>query len=272
MLSDQHIHAFHEDGLTVLRQVWPCRQIAALADHALRVMFRHLGEGLPHVDGVAPLADTLQLRNAWQLDDLIRGLVLSRSLAAIAGGLLGASGIQLYGDLIVVKEPGAPESPWHADRVFMPVAPEGLVVACVPLHPCGPDGPGLRFRPSSHRLLPTTFRNPQSPVALRRFSRRLDAARCPIAEPTLQPGDVVFYTASTAHRNGANRSRRPVASLYVIYLAEGQTLKRPRTRPQARERERHFANIGLGRAIVTPLNPLLWRKPTDDPFALSEPT
>ncbi|MDW8262821.1 MAG: phytanoyl-CoA dioxygenase family protein [Phycisphaerales bacterium] len=260
--EDHGWNNFTRDGFVVSRGLLASSKVAALAEEAARVAIRYSAAGPPHAEYHRPLTDTLQVRNSWQLSDPLRRIVCSRSLAQSAAALLGVAGVQLYADLIVLKEPGAAAAPWHIDAAHAVVDGESLLVAYLPLHAAGPTRAGLAFRAGSHRQPFTREFRPTSQTNYRRILRRLNAADCPTVELSFLPGDVAFYSGLTFHRLAENRSAFPVASLWVMYLPAGQTMTRPSNAFQAIEKRRHFPQVQVGKQLTTPLNPLLYHSPS----------
>jgi hypothetical protein len=200
----------------------------------------------------------LHLRNTWQLDEQLRSLVLSLKLARYAGQALGADGLQLYSDLLCVREPGGPDDELHVDAARMPVPGESIVAAYIPLSTETTPTPALELVSASH-LMPECkeFKLHRS-TTLRRVRGRVRRSGNPVAQASTVPGDVTFFSGNVFHRVRGHTGRRPTVSLWVYYVLAGQTLIRPRNPFQTLERDAHFSEINVGRPLLTPLTPLVW--------------
>ncbi|MEY4661117.1 MAG: hypothetical protein RLZZ42_1069, partial [Bacteroidota bacterium] len=63
----------------------------------------------------------LQVMNIWRNAEAVREIVFSKRLAGIAAQLLEVSGVRLYHDQALYKEPGGGHTPWHADQYYWPL-------------------------------------------------------------------------------------------------------------------------------------------------------
>lgn len=57
-----------------------------------------------------------QVTNAWRRSERVRSFVFDPRFARAAAELLGVSGVRLYHDQALVKEPGGRPTPWHQDQ------------------------------------------------------------------------------------------------------------------------------------------------------------
>ena len=58
----------------------------------------------------------LQVMNIWTQSEPVKAIVFSKRLAKIAADLMKVSGVRLYHDQALYKEPGGGHTPWHADQ------------------------------------------------------------------------------------------------------------------------------------------------------------
>ncbi|HRK31902.1 MAG TPA: phytanoyl-CoA dioxygenase family protein [Tepidisphaeraceae bacterium] len=226
----------------------------------MRCAIRHMGDGLPHAEQQSALGHCIQLRNTWQLDERLRSIVLDLSLARRAAELLGAPGLQLYSDLLVVREPGGPDDDWHLDAVRMPVPGDAVVAAYIPLSPASAGEGSLDLLVGSHLLPECSEFKLHRATTLKRIRGRLVRSGLPLLQASPVPGDVTFITGNVFHRVRQSALKVPSVTLWVYYFLAGQTLIRPKNPFQALERERHFAEVAVGRPVLTPLTPLVCGK------------
>lgn len=252
--------ALKRDGFVHLRAALNRGTLKQLHREVTEVTVRHVGLGPPFAEPHAPLSDTLQVRNAWQLSDPIRSLVCSRSLAATAAELIDATAVQLYADLAIVKEPTAAAGPWHIDGAHSVVAPDSLLIAYIPLTAADSRTGGLSLRSGSHLTGVAKEFKPTSRANIRRSLRKLTEVGCPEVMPSYDVGDALFYSGATFHRLSANHGATPAVSLWIMFIPHGQTMVRIRNAFQAVERQRYFPDVLVGRPLTTALTPLLWHK------------
>ncbi len=99
--------AFRRDGHVTVRGLASAAEVAAIRPEIAAV-----------VDAVAAARDPqgrlddygelfTQVTNAWRLSERVRAFVFARRFARVAAELMGVSGVRLYHDQALVKEPGA---------------------------------------------------------------------------------------------------------------------------------------------------------------------
>jgi ectoine hydroxylase-related dioxygenase (phytanoyl-CoA dioxygenase family) len=75
----------------------------------------------------------LQVMNLWRHSAVVSRFVHGQRLARIAAELLGVTGVRLYHDQSLYKEPGGGLTPAHADQYYWPLATDRTVTAWIPL-------------------------------------------------------------------------------------------------------------------------------------------
>ena len=75
----------------------------------------------------------LQIMNIWRTSELGKEIVFSKRIADIARQLLNVTGVRLYHDQALFKEPGGGHTPWHADQYYWPLETDRTVTAWIPL-------------------------------------------------------------------------------------------------------------------------------------------
>lgn len=200
----------------------------------------------------------LQVMNLWQQDDRVREFVFDAGLAAIAARLLDVSGVRLYHDQSLYKEPGGGITPAHADQYYWPLASDRTVTTWIPLQPVAADMGPLAFFAGSHR---TDFgRNfaisDESEAAI---SAAMEASGFEVIDRPFALGDVSFHGGWTFHRAGANRSTAPRSVMTMIYMDADMRLAAPANAMQESDRVQWCGNTLVGSVLDGPTNPLLWR-------------
>ena len=199
----------------------------------------------------------VQVMNLWRERAAVRSFVFGRRLARIAAGLLGVSGVRLYHDQALYKEPGGGHTPWHADQYYWPLATDRCCTAWIPLQDVPLEMGPLAFAAGSHRL--EVGRDlPISDESEARVARALGRAGPPQVEEPFALGDVSFHAGWTFHRAGANRTGRMRAVMTVIYMDADMRLAAPRNANQQNDWETWCPGAVVGEPIATPLNPVLF--------------
>ena len=202
----------------------------------------------------------LQVHNLWQRDETVRKLVFSKRLARIAAALMEVSGVRLYHDQSLYKEPGGGLTPAHADQYYWPLASDRSVTAWIPLqavpHELGP----LAFFAGSQRY--ANGRDlPISDESEAKITAAMEEQGFPIVDEPFALGDVSFHAGWTFHRAGPNRSARPRSVMTIIYMDAAMRLAEPVNAMQVDDWHNWCPGAVVGESIATPLNPVLFSGP-----------
>ena len=82
----------------------------------------------------------------------MKSFVYSKRLAQIAAQLMETSGVRLYHDQALFKEPGGGFTPWHADQYYWPLATNKTITAWIPMQETPLEMGPLEFSAKSFRL------------------------------------------------------------------------------------------------------------------------
>lgn len=211
---------------------------------------------------VAPIAERdtygkafLQIMNLWTESEAVQEFVFGKRLARIATELMGVTGVRIYHDQALYKEPGGGITPWHADQYYWPVSSDKMVTAWVPLQETPLDMGPLAFCEKSHRFQigRDLEISDESEMTLKQALQNFQTE-----ESRFDIGDVSFHTGWTFHRAGANSTDRPREVMTVIYMDEDMRLVAPKNKNQTRDIERWCPGGGIGKVLNSTLNPILY--------------
>lgn len=199
----------------------------------------------------------LQIMNLWTQSDTVKQLIFSKKLARIAGELMGVSGVRLYHDQALYKEPGGGITPWHADQFYWPLDTANTITAWIPLQDTPLEMGPLAFAPKSHHL--TVGRD----VAISADSealigKTLRDLQMEIVETPYLLGEVSFHLGWNWHRAGANATAQPRRVQTIIYMEENTRLLEPRHKNHQQDWDTWMPGAKIGEVVDTPLNPVLW--------------
>ena len=94
----------------------------------------------------------LQVTNIWTKDDTVKAFSFAPKLARLAAELLEVSGVRMYHDQALYKEPGGGITPWHADQYYWPVSGDRTITAWIPLQETRAEMGPLAFARKTHRM------------------------------------------------------------------------------------------------------------------------
>lgn len=201
----------------------------------------------------------LQLFNLWLEDDRIKALVLSKRLGQIATELMECSGVRLYHDQALFKEPGGGITPWHADQYYWPLETDKTVTAWIPLQEIPLEMGPLEFSAGSHVI--TEGREleigDESEVKIEQRLRVTDFAH--VVEP-FDPGEISFHSGWVFHRAGANTTNQMRKVMTIIYMDSNMKLKAPENKNQQADWDTWCPGATVGEVINSPINPLIFTR------------
>ena len=199
----------------------------------------------------------LQVMNLWRKSEKIKRLVFSKRLARIATELMGVSGVRLYHDQALFKEPGGGFTPWHADQYYWPLSNDNAVTVWIPLQETPLAMGPLEFSAQSHRL--NNGRGLKiSDESERQIEQMLrEGGFQHIVEP-FELGEASFHSGWLFHRAGANTTNKMRQVMTVIYMDKDMRLKAPENSNQQADWDTWCPGAEVGEVIDTPLNPVLY--------------
>jgi len=258
-LTPEQIAFFQKNGFIKLKQVFSAEEIAywgPIISNAVRqynTMTKPMHERNTYEKAFQ------QIHNLWRRDEKVREFSLSKRLAKIATELLGVSGVRMYHDQALYKEPQGGATPWHVDQYYWPVDTFNTVTAWIPLQETSMEMGPLAFSCGSHRVKVAHDMeiSDQSEEVIRETIRVKDL---PIVDTAFELGEVSFHYGWTLHRAGANQTDRMRAVMTVIYIEDGTKMSAPKNKDQSNDWNWWLSGTRPGEVIQTELNPVLYRK------------
>jgi ectoine hydroxylase-related dioxygenase (phytanoyl-CoA dioxygenase family) len=254
-VTAQHIDFYIGHGYIKLHHVLS----PALLEHfrlAISARVAELSAGAPPLENRNTYGKAfLQVMNVWTKSRAVQQFVFGKRLARIAADLLAVTGVRIYHDQALYKEPGGGFTPWHADQYYWPVSSEKIITAWVPLQDTPSEMGPLAFCEKSHRFQigRDLEISDESEISLKQALGSFRTEESPFAL-----GDVSFHSGWTFHRAGVNSSNRPREVMTVIYMDEHMKLTPPKNKDQVNDTERWCPGVSVGHVIDSPLNPVLF--------------
>ena len=199
----------------------------------------------------------LQIMNLWTHTSAVKDIVFSKKIAQIATGLMQTTGVRLYHDQALFKEPKGGHTPWHADQYYWPLATENTVTAWIPLQATPLNYGPLEFSAGSNRL--TAGRDKQISDESQAF---LEAElKNHKFEHVIEPfdvGEISFHRGWLYHRAGPNVSGNMRKVMTMIYMDKDTVLKTPENHNQQADWDAWCPGAIVGQIVNTPLNPVVY--------------
>ncbi len=254
-LSAEQIRFYDKNGYIKLKDVLS----PDLLEHYRRIIQKRVAE--LSADAV-PLEqrDTygkafLQVMNLWTESEGVKEFVFGKRIARIAAELMGVSGVRLYHDQALYKEPGGGITPWHADQYYWPVDSDKTITAWIPLQTTPNELGPLAFSEQSHRLQAGRDLeiSDESEVTLKQALEQFS-----LEESRYDLGDLSFHSGWTFHRAGANTTDRPREVMTMIYMDENIRIIPPKNKNHTQDMGRWAPGLQAGDILSSPLNPVIY--------------
>ena len=256
-LSPEQIAFYRENQFIKLKQVFS----PELLKHFAQVISEKVVElntmHLPIEERSTYDKAFLQVMNIWTKSEAVKQFVFSKRLAQIATELMGTSGVRMYHDQALFKEPGGGFTPWHADQYYWPLSNDHTVTAWIPMQETPLEMGPLEFSAKSN-LLHGGRELKISDDSERIISKKL---RINDFEHVVEPfalGEVSFHSGWVFHRAGANTTESMRQVMTVIYMDKEMKLKEPENENQKNDWETWCPGAKVGEVIETPINPVLF--------------
>lgn len=127
-LTEQQISAYQKNGHIMLREV-------ALKDEIGRyetVINREVKTMNYHDKPVSERGTYgkafIQITNLRVHSEAVMRFVLAKRFAKIAADLMGVSGVRVFADQALFKEPGGGYTPWHQDQIYWPMDTPNIIM------------------------------------------------------------------------------------------------------------------------------------------------
>ena len=257
-LDDATVRRFREQGYVKIPGVFSPATLAWIDGVVSAIVARKNPlEGVPLESRDTYGKAFIQVFNLWLESDDARAVGHSRRLARIATELLGTTGVRMWHDQALFKEPGGGHTPWHADQQYWPMATGLCCTAWIPLHAVPLEQGPLSFAPGSH------LKKIGRDLAISDDSERLirQALSDEGIRESVEPfgtGEVSFHLGWTLHRAGPNTTSSARRVHTVIYMDEAMRLAEPRNSWQEADHRAWTPSTGVGEVMDDPLNPVLY--------------
>lgn len=259
-LTDTHIKQFREDGFIKLKDVFDAETLAHYGQEITRLTLElNPNKDIPLEQRSTYDQAFIQVGNLWTQSDIVKRFSFSQRLAQIATELLDVSGVRMYHDQALYKEPAGGFTPWHVDQQYWPVETGKTVTAWIPLQAVPLDMGPLCFGKGSH------LKHIARDIAISDESEQLIAAEIKkhkvleVFEP-YGLGEVSFHYGWTLHRAGGNTTQTPRKVHTVIYIDQEMKLADPRNQNQRNDWNMWSPSSKIGQVMADVLNPVLFSR------------
>jgi len=257
-ISQSEIESFQEDGHTIIRGLASPTEVAAYRNVIADAAARYNVQTKPLSERDTYGKAFLQIMNLWRHDDAVRLFTLARRFAGVAARLMGVSGVRLYHDQALFKEPGGGRTPWHQDQYYWPLDTANTITMWMPLVDVPAEVGSMTFASGSHKhgFIESV---PISDKSDEYFSNYVHNAKIPlVCHGGMTAGDATFHYGWTLHAAPANPTPNMREVMTVIYFADGSRVIKPDNPNRAGDLRCWLPGIQPGNLAASELNPLLF--------------
>jgi ectoine hydroxylase-related dioxygenase (phytanoyl-CoA dioxygenase family) len=256
-LTPDQIAQFRRDGYIKLKDVLSADVIAHYAPIITAEVYRLNTMHLPLEQRDTYNKAFLQVGNIWTKNETVKELCWSRRLARMATELLGVTGVRMYHDQALYKEPGGGVTPWHADQYYWPLGSANTVTAWIPLQATPMEMGPLAFAKGSHKFEAGRELG-ISDESEKEIGRSMQEHNYPLDDTPFDLGEVSFHYGWTFHRAGRNVSDKPRAVMTIIYMDEDMRLIEPNTKAREGDRAAFASDVEVGGIMNGRMTPVIY--------------
>ena len=203
----------------------------------------------------------IQFSNLWEKDERVKPFVFAHRFAKIAADLMGVSGVRLYHDQALYKEPQGGHTPWHQDQQYWPLDGVKCVTLWMPLVDCSAEMGTMRFAAGSQEM---GYLGPLniSDDSEKELSNLVQERGFKIQYAgDMKAGDATFHNGWTIHGAPGNATLDKTRKVMtIIYLEDNALISEPDHASRISDLARWFPGLKPGDKAASPLNPLVYSK------------
>ena len=258
-ISPEQIAQFQADGHILLRDVLSTELLEAYGPRIAAAVERRAATAadIPLAERTVYDQAFLQVTNLWETDEELIPFLFNQCLARIAAELMGVSGVRMYHDQALFKEPGGGYTPWHTDQRYWPVSNSNNITAWIPLCDIPMEKGPLEFCTASQHIT----ENRELAISEESEAKINKMLKLSDLKKSVQPfnlGDVSFHYGATFHRAGPNNTDQMRSVMTVIYV--DKDMRMDICERNQGDAKRWCPGCKDGELMASPLNPILWQR------------
>lgn len=258
-LAESQVSEFRSSGHTMVRGLISKEELTPYRD-AIMQSTTEFAKQLAPIDQREVYGQAfIQHMNLWTRSEVFARFTLARRFAEVAAKLMGVSGVRLYHDQALYKEPGGGYTPWHQDQQYWPLNDAKCVTLWMPLVDATPEMGTLRFASGSQEL---GYLGPLN-ISADSETRLEDLIRergFEVTDPQpMAAGDATFHDGWVIHGAPGNSSKdRMREAMTIIYFEDGSFITEPDSDSRRNDLASWFPGQVPGEKAGSKLNPVVY--------------
>ena len=166
----------------------------------------------------------VQCVNLWKTNEKVKQLILDPQLGRMASDLAGTSGVRLYHDHAMFKQPWANPTNFHVDNPYDPFYSHQAIMFWVALDDATIQNGCLYFLPGTHKTSGFEVGGNLGEVGIGELFREYpEWAEIEPYAAEMKAGDGVFISGMVAHAAGPNMTTHPRRAFAMLFMPEDAT-------------------------------------------------
>ena len=166
----------------------------------------------------------VQCVNLWKTSEQVKQLILDPELGRLAADLAGTSGVRLYHDHAMVKQPWANPTNFHVDNPYDPFYSHQAIMFWVALDDTTVQNGCLYFLPGTHKTSGFEVGGSLGEVGIGELFREYPQwAEIEPYAAEMKAGAGVFISGMVAHAAGPNMTIHPRRAFAMLFMPEDAT-------------------------------------------------
>ena len=166
----------------------------------------------------------VQCVNLWKTSEKVKQLILDPELGKLATDLAGTSGVRLYHDHAMIKQPWANPTNFHVDNPYDPFYSHQAIMFWIALDDTTVQNGCLYFLPGTHKTSGFEVGGSLGQAGIGELFREYpEWAEIEPYAAEMQAGDGVFISGMVAHAAGPNMTTHPRRAFAMLFMPEDAT-------------------------------------------------
>ena len=166
----------------------------------------------------------VQCVNLWKTSEKIKQLILDPQLGRLATDLSGTSGVRLYHDHAMVKQPWANPTNFHVDNPYDPFYSRQAIMFWIALDDTTVQNGCLYFLPGTHKTSGFEIGGSLGQTGIGELFREYPQwAEIEPYAAEMKAGSGVFISGMVAHAAGPNMTTHPRRAFAMLFMPEDAT-------------------------------------------------
>ena len=166
----------------------------------------------------------IQCVNLWKTSEKIKHLILAPELGKLATDLAGTSGVRLYHDHAMIKQPWANPTNFHVDNPYDPFYSHQAIMFWIALDDTTVQNGCLYFLPGTHKTSGFEVGGNLGQVGIGELFREYPQwAEVDPCAAEMKAGAGVFISGMVARAAGPNMTTHPRRAFAMLFMPEDAT-------------------------------------------------